>query len=416
MVNSTTQQPETSRESLPCRVCGKLSSNYHSWQGIFCLCHVCFNTPAHRAALRDSLSGLSEFAKKQDAIKHYFGGDSRAKEDERSESLGTAGISGRDIPSLAYLRKSLGVADTSAQQFHRAYCEALPGGLRVKVKLNGSGKPSGSGGVRSVIRGFSGDSQRRCEERIMAIPLTEYASESKRSVSGRGYFLSLTFHDEWSEDFSSVKAQLYALLKRIERRYPNSGYQWKLEPQKRGAPHFHVVLLFEKAVSKRILRAFVRVAWWEICGKQSAAHRSHGANVQIIHKNGKAGLVGVMCYVSKYVGKRSDDEYEWGRRWGVRGNVPSVSFGWVNITQLEAWVMFLKEIAGFIGSDYVKRRKWYHSGRLFCDGFHLRDQVRGSPFLLADADNPMVGFNAGIVWQYSDNPNTFDVADNVIPF
>jgi hypothetical protein len=55
-------------------------------------------------------------------------------------------------------------------------------------------------------------------------------------------FVTLTFHRVWPEDPAVLKKMLDTLFKKLRRRYPRASAIWKLEYQRRGAPHFHILL------------------------------------------------------------------------------------------------------------------------------------------------------------------------------
>lgn len=118
-----------------------------------------------------------------------------------------------------------------------------------------------------------------------------------------------------------AKQYLFTFLKRWRRKYPTLAGIWKLEFQKRGAPHFHMLLYNAGYISKDA----IRISWGEIIGQDRPFTR-----IERI-KNYRQG----MAYVAKYLGKvdntgfnygtnltaeetRSDNtEESIGRRWGV---------------------------------------------------------------------------------------------------
>lgn len=128
------------------------------------------------------------------------------------------------------------------------------------------------------------------------------------------YFVTLTYHNTWSEDPRQWKEQLKAFKKRLERAYNGVTMIWRLELQKRGAPHFHLLLWVQdpeqliasrgetplQLVRARLhrLRNNVSWSWNQIADPDNPQHLESGTNVsrckKLRHLNG---------YLSKYVAK-----------------------------------------------------------------------------------------------------------------
>jgi hypothetical protein len=98
-------------------------------------------------------------------------------------------------------------------------------------------------------------------------------------------------------------------LHRIGRHAPAAWGVWRLEPQLRGAPHYHLILW-----GWRIEREWVSRAWWEVVGSGEETHLKAGTNVQQARSHD-----GAIAYCSKYLGKRPPG-CQWerpGRWWGL---------------------------------------------------------------------------------------------------
>lgn len=158
-----------------------------------------------------------------------------------------------------------------------------------------------------------------------------------------------TYPDEWNHDPLSWKSNLDTLGKWLLREYPAASFIWKLEPQKRGAPQFHLLVYGICFLPWQV----VAVRWAEIVsecslpknyptekGKRGAAlfhswvrnnvenyefadHLLAGVQVKAIQSRN-----GVMRYCGKkYMGKEFALPESWervGRFWGVVGrkNLP----------------------------------------------------------------------------------------------
>jgi len=156
----------------------------------------------------------------------------------------------------------------------------------IKLKVNGS--PAVGGGIRGKVKAFSAASRRRMLEDLQSID---------RSVVELPIFVTLTYPGIYPADACEWKRHLKVFMKRLRRRYPGGWGHWKLEPQKRGAPHFHLLLFGVKRISKNWLSR----AWFEVVGSKDHRHLNAGTRVESVRS-----WRGVICYASKYLGKSID--------------------------------------------------------------------------------------------------------------
>lgn len=163
------------------------------------------------------------------------------------------------------------------------------------------------GGLRGKITGFSKNSRRR---------LLYTMGKILRSMMP--YMITLTYPAEFPAEGVVWKNQMRSWWQRLKRRYPKVGGVWKLEPQKRGAPHFHLLVWGLERVPLLALRAFVSRSWYEVVASGDIKHLAAGTRVEGIRSQS-----GVMRYAGKYMGKLEETEVEgWrepGRFWGVKG-------------------------------------------------------------------------------------------------
>jgi len=208
----------------------------------------------------------------------------------------------------------------------------------VKVSVERQGKQIG-GGTRTECRGFSTNSRRRLQARMAQWNLNGlYCS-----------FVTLTYPAVYSTDWRVWKRDLESFLKRIERKYPHIiGCAWRVEFQKRGAPHYHLLIASKQefctchGVERRIVqgekkwthkrdcaihafRSEIASIWPEVVrvgyitsGGDAEAYRCHyernrraGTGVESMENRRQ-----VVSYVSKYMGKLDGhgvDMVEWKR-------------------------------------------------------------------------------------------------------
>lgn len=125
-----------------------------------------------------------------------------------------------------------------------------------RVSISGVCKSGeGRGGARGEVQEFSAGSRRRLAERL--------ARADVRAMMGQyaARFVTITYPADYPSARSS-KGHLAALFRRVRRRYGEFPAFWKLERQKRGAPHYHFVCFGIPWLGVQWLRE----AWGEIIG------------------------------------------------------------------------------------------------------------------------------------------------------
>ena len=190
------------------------------------------------------------------------------------------------------------------------------GGMRVDVALpKDDAVVVRGGGTRGKIKGFSRESRKRLLGKIASVDKEEY---------GNAYLLTLTYHQsEEVAGFEEAKADLRALYKRLVRKFGEGKVTmiWRIELQKRGVPHFHVILILRVRIYDTELVNIVAKNWNEVVGSDVEHYLFHvGAlgNGNVPCLSAIKSLKSVIGYVSKYIAKVS--EYiELGRIWGILG-------------------------------------------------------------------------------------------------
>lgn len=140
-------------------------------------------------------------------------------------------------------------------------------------------------------------------------------------------FLTLTYPGCFPHDSKTWKRDLDVFWKRVTRVYPGASAEWKLEPQKRGAPHYHL-LVYGIPYGRKVIE-FLSVIWYEVVGSGDKRHLWAGTRLEWIRSRR-----GIKSYAGKrYMGKElSSDHLQrlsesvrgWakpGRFWGVLGRV-----------------------------------------------------------------------------------------------
>ena len=124
-------------------------------------------------------------------------------------------------------------------------------------------------------------------------------------------FITLTYPGQYPEEGKEWKRHLKNFIHRLVYKFPEACGVWKLEPQKRGAPHYHLLIW---GVEYYDLWKFTGKNWFEVVGSGDINHLKAGTQVKKIDS-----WRGVVSYTSKYIGKVINDVGwgEVGRYWGV---------------------------------------------------------------------------------------------------
>jgi hypothetical protein len=154
--------------------------------------------------------------------------------------------------------------------------------------------------TRGKIKGFSKASRRRLMRKLAVLDKNKLPQ-----------FMTLTYPKIYPLQSEVWKYQLDKFIKRMKYRFPDFCAIWKLEFQKRGAPHFHL-LVWGLPPANHIYN-LVSKLWFDVVGSGDEKHLKAGTQIQKIRS-----WKGVMAYASKYMGKEIDGaDLEVGRFWGV---------------------------------------------------------------------------------------------------
>lgn len=154
------------------------------------------------------------------------------------------------------------------------------------LRLSRTGGEGHEGGRRSQIGGFSRKSRQRMVHFL--------ASIDEQATGEHRYFITLTYPGQFPACARTWKANLDLFAKRLQRLDGYQAHVWKLEPQQRGAPHYHLLLFMSAEVDRR----WVAQAWFEAVGSGRVEHLMAGTQC-----DGLKCWNGVMYYTSKYLAK-----------------------------------------------------------------------------------------------------------------
>jgi hypothetical protein len=172
-----------------------------------------------------------------------------------------------------------------------AWVAVYPGGY--KAKRTRSGGMRGGGGQRGPITRFSAAARRRMRERLLQFDFRDAISE--------GRVLWVTFTARVALP-GVAKEWLSNWRRRWMRRNPRAWYIWHIEPQDRGAAHFHLICVFPTAAAAVFDRDLMIKDWCEVTGRLSVWDGQTGdypnAMPQGQHIRPVKGLWGLASYIS----------------------------------------------------------------------------------------------------------------------
>jgi len=168
-----------------------------------------------------------------------------------------------------------------------------------RVSLGRNGTVSRSQKQKEATRGKVTEFSDRSRSRLLRLT----ASMDKDLIAkSRVIFITLTYGQMYpTSDYAKIHIQ--TLIKRLRRFAPECSGLWRVELQKRGAPHFHLLVFGLPYLDKAVLAA----AWGAVIGQEfwdtSTIARLGAASppftrIELIHNHRKA-----FFYVSKYVAK-----------------------------------------------------------------------------------------------------------------
>lgn len=191
--------------------------------------------------------------------------------------------------------------------------------------------------ARSTITNYSMKSRKRFFEALLTMDWELIPIETIRE-------LTLTYPAIYPKDGVVLKEQLHAFSKRLQRfcvSYGELAFIWKMEFQKRGAPHFHLIIITRFPIPIKVLREWALKSWSDYIGKWilSLNEYTQEEKEAAIQKHRKAGIEadqvrkskhGLVCYLAWYLGKMKGKAKEHqheipeefknaGRWWGFYG-------------------------------------------------------------------------------------------------
>lgn len=149
---------------------------------------------------------------------------------------------------------------------------------------------------RTAIKEFTKTSRKRFLDKMLEIDWDAEAAQHGL------YFVTLTYPADFPTDGRVMTRHLEKFTRRLERRYSVVSYAWKKEYQRRGAPHYHLMLRIDEPDLKQLQRR-VRDYWGDTIGHTDAAGRQAGTQTERIRKPQSAA-----AYLALYLCKQDQNK------------------------------------------------------------------------------------------------------------
>lgn len=150
--------------------------------------------------------------------------------------------------------------------------------------------------TESDIKGFSLNARMRMMRMFSMVDYDSYQTP---------IFISATFHFDFKLERIFVKKTLDNFMKRLKRNLPSFDHIWKLELQKREAPHFHFMILFREKKTKinfNKIKETIKNNWLELKFCSCEHCQEHAIMTKKVNTYKHA-----MIYISKEIAKVSQN-------------------------------------------------------------------------------------------------------------
>jgi len=219
-------------------------------------------------------------------------------------------MSERPIPHQnTFIQEISEEAIQTPSTYHLSVAE---GARCVELKRKLGKQPARLQGVkRGTVDTYSRQSRNTFLKKLLAI---NYPS------MGNPAFYTLTYPGMYSEDPRQWKRDLHLFFVRLTKEYPDTSATWRLEPQRRGAPHFCGFLWGVKDMDTIEGKRKFSQLWYDVVGSGDERHLRAGTQI-----DANCDTIQKIYYQAKYQTKeekgtkKESFDYPVGRYWGFIG-------------------------------------------------------------------------------------------------
>jgi hypothetical protein len=270
-----------------------------------------------------------------------------------------------------------------------------PSGVSVKRQSHTEAPNPEGVGDRGTIKGRSTKSRKRLMELLSRIELEPLVAERPKARYARALFVTLTYPKDFP-GWERAKRDLDVFKKRLCYHYPFKWGVWVEEYQKRGAVHFHIIMVFDRSIDVYTFRNWLSNAWYEVVESGDPLHLKAGTQAVPLHA--KKGVGSLMGYLAGEMGKvkqtrpvdpETGELIETGRTWApwYKDKMPLQTLAVVVFETREAWYWFKRNVGRYYHSKdprswlaHVHQYVSWGGALLYGDGrFLFKKLIQGIP-------------------------------------
>jgi len=249
----------------------------------------------------------------------------------------------------------------------------------VEMHCPTGGVRPGRGGTRDVVRGMSSASSRRLKQLLIRVPYNEVTT----------YLAGVTYHHNYAAGPAKWKADLRTFGRALGRDWASfePGMIWRLEFQRRGAPHYHLLLFFRRPPAWGQLVRWLDHTWNAIAEPGNDVALDAGCNLELVRLDERGGAVRLVFYLTKYLSKRGqgfllDPETgelcKTGRTWGHILTIPQTELASFTLDESQRVILARRLRRWGQRSRYISRiGKRYNGATLIVDPRAFGQLLRG---------------------------------------
>lgn len=150
---------------------------------------------------------------------------------------------------------------------------------------------------------------------------------NKLEPSESYYFVTLTYGRNWIDEPKLWKRHLSILLKRVRANYPKSSGLWRLEFQKRKAPHYHILFHIPEKPNSLTFKKILQKSWLNQIEDHSYGAQRYSIQCDFVGSQFKDCALYSALYQAKDANDRKD--IATGKLWGTfnKTRLPVRSYG-----------------------------------------------------------------------------------------
>jgi len=182
----------------------------------------------------------------------------------------------------------------------------------------------------------------KCFSKRSRFRLFETMAKIKSNLPNQPFFVSLTYHYGHENKEIADKTCLHNFLVSLRDYDHDVQYIWRIELQKRGTPHYHLIIfpqIYAKMSNRNNYLKTISRIWHRVGDPKSKIHKEYGCDVRNISNYRQA-----CTYINKYLAKVPEGEtgLDKGKHWGCSRDLPNKPFETVPLSRQGRGIVIMK--------------------------------------------------------------------------